>query len=117
MKKVIITKDSNILTEGTKDFQKLKEELFIKDFQNELQKRFPNYEIEFRLVNVENWSLSLDFSDVNSDDEMKEKINDYIKYPLVEGDLSEEEKQEIIDEMWEDPFLTFHADGDYFEDL
>lgn len=114
MKKIKVYNLLQPLIEGTLDFEKFRIDDFVNDFKAELQKHLPEYDVEFILVDDNNWSLIPNISYVTSEVEVTKVIDQYLAYPMVEGDISDDEKERICDMLWEDPFLTFHADGDYF---
>lgn len=117
MEKITVYDLIQPLIEGTKNFEKFRANDYIRDFKIELQKHLPEYEVDFILVDDDNWTLIPDTSNANTEEEMKQTITEYLTYPMVIGNISNDEKERIVNMLFEDPFLTFHADGDYFESI
>ncbi len=117
MKKITIYDALQPLIEGTKDFEKLRVDDYVNDFKAELQKHLPEYDVDFILVDDDKWSLIPDLSNATTDEELKQVIHEYITYPMIEGNISDKEKERIVNMLYEDPFLTFHTDGDYFDPI
>lgn len=95
-RKVVKIKDtSNSMAEGTKEFQKFNSNLFKHDYQEMIQKILPQYHIEFNLVDDENWYA----------------------YPDITGDITDEERDEIINAMESDPLFLSFANDKYFTNI
>lgn len=117
MQKITIYNVIQPLIEGTKDFGKLRVDDYVNDFKAELQKHLLEYDVNFILVDDDEWSLIPDFSNATTDEEIKQIIDDHLTYPMIVGNISDEEEERIINMLYEDPFVTFHADGDYFDSI
>jgi hypothetical protein len=78
----------------TEKFGKFNTDLFKKDYQEMIRKIFPLYKIEFNLINDENW----------------------LAYPDIIGDITEDEKNEIIKTMESDPLFDLFTNDKYYTD-
>ncbi|MBS4024275.1 MAG: SAP domain-containing protein, partial [Clostridia bacterium] len=117
MKKVRITQVRQIFTELTEGYEIFNEDKYKMDFKRALQERMKDYLVEFAIVVDEEWTLIPKHFEATNEQELSESIKSYTMYPIIEGEISETEKEEIRNILEEDYFLLFHSNGDYYETI
>ncbi|MDD3810499.1 MAG: hypothetical protein PHS94_09620 [Erysipelotrichaceae bacterium] len=124
MKQIQILWSYNDLADGVKGIEIFESEKYIDDFEKLINDHFPQYQIKYLLIEEEWNDDKVEYLRVigapnaaEEDKILNELSTNNVYLPLVIGDIDEAEANRIIDELYEDPFCTYHADGDYFSPI